>query len=183
MEDIASNSSNPSDQETGWNCTACTFINTDMAAAACQVCGTAKAADYPGAAAPVHGKRAAVRSASSDASFLHASGNAKKVKVDERETKECAATLADGFLVQTAKYVKQRVQSLSSFCIICDETHAWGGGLVPTCCTRFVCTELFNKYGKGRAAADGVRCAFSGRNLHLSMPSVPTPARLKRAGV
>jgi hypothetical protein len=29
----------------------------------------------------------------------------------------------------------------------------------------------------------GVRCAFFDRNLHSMMPLVPTPARLKRAGV
>ena len=46
---------------------------------------------------------------------------------DEHVTADCTAPLKHGFLVQTALYIRERIDSLASFCVICDQKHSWGG--------------------------------------------------------
>ena len=47
---------------------------------------------------------------------------------DEVVSSACTASLKYGFLVQTALHMRDRIDSLASFCVICDQKHSWGGG-------------------------------------------------------
>ena len=78
--------------------------------------------------------------------------------------------LEAGFLVQTARYIQERLPTLADYCVICDQSHTFGtSGPMPTCCARNVCTYAFTELKVGREAADGVAATTEVLDLLVSM--------------
>ena len=78
--------------------------------------------------------------------------------------------LSHGFLVQTAAHFLHRIPTLADHCVICDTEHVFQSrGLMPTCCTKKTCTDLFSQHGVGKGAADTVAASTEVLDLLVSL--------------
>jgi hypothetical protein len=75
---------------------------------------------------------------------------------DSRALQREQAREYSGVIAQTFSYISQRLKSLSAYCAICDELHAFGSMLQPTVCTRPLCVFRFAEFGKLMVGAEGL---------------------------
>eukprot|EP01004_Peranema_trichophorum_P007696 NODE_646_length_2508_cov_21.667505_g553_i0.p1 GENE.NODE_646_length_2508_cov_21.667505_g553_i0~~NODE_646_length_2508_cov_21.667505_g553_i0.p1 ORF type:complete len:685 (-),score=90.11 NODE_646_length_2508_cov_21.667505_g553_i0:337-2391(-) len=64
----------------------------------------------------------------------------------------------NGFLVQLMDYVRRRIPTCSSYCVICDRLHLFASAamLKPAVCSRDLCTFAFQQLKVGADAAEDV---------------------------
>ncbi|KAL8562644.1 hypothetical protein ACOMHN_011216 [Nucella lapillus] len=100
-----------------------------------------------------------------EASLLLCMSNKQPVKSCSKKDRKCPSadikkmpSMDEGFLVMLYRYVRQRVPSVSDFCVICDNHHdflASGPMLKPTVCSRELCLYSFETFGvMGDAVVD-----------------------------
>ncbi|XP_052222077.1 protein mono-ADP-ribosyltransferase PARP8-like isoform X3 [Dreissena polymorpha] len=71
---------------------------------------------------------------------------------------QIAPSIADGFLVQLFRYVRQRIPTVNEYCVICDERHIFHSSamLKPTVCQRELCVFAFQTLGVMANAAEDI---------------------------
>ncbi|XP_060598202.1 protein mono-ADP-ribosyltransferase PARP6-like, partial [Ruditapes philippinarum] len=69
-------------------------------------------------------------------------------KLDGKNAK-VVPSIADGFLIQVFRYVRQRIPTMNEYCVICDARHVFQNGamLKPTVCGKELCVFAFLNLG------------------------------------
>ena len=161
-----------------WACTTCTCRNL-VASKTCSACDTPRETPEgssdcgdSGDGGGGGGGGGSSTSPSADAAAAKAIDSLFGSTGTSKDGNKCTFDLSCGFLVQTARHMQRRITdgSLADYCVICDSVHVFqASGLMPTCCTSGICTALFNDYGIGRAAADGVATSTEVLDLLVSL--------------
>ncbi|XP_045183345.2 protein mono-ADP-ribosyltransferase PARP6-like [Mercenaria mercenaria] len=80
-------------------------------------------------------------------------------------------SIADGFLVQVFRYVRQRIPTMNEYCVICDEPHVFQNGamLKPAVCSRELCVFAFQTLGVMADAAEDIATGAEVVDLLINM--------------
>ncbi|KAL8562648.1 hypothetical protein ACOMHN_011220 [Nucella lapillus] len=94
--------------------------------------------------------RRTMSSSHTEPSLSEDSVNPIKLKFTTLTDSKKIPSLEDGFLVLLYRYLRQRVPSVSDFCVICDNHHVFhtsGAMLKPAVCSRELCLFSFQTLG------------------------------------
>ncbi|XP_045184109.2 protein mono-ADP-ribosyltransferase PARP6-like [Mercenaria mercenaria] len=96
--------------------------------------------------------------------------NIKPLTFDGKNAKNIPS-IADGFLVQVFRYVRQRIPTMNEYCVICDEPHVFQNGamLKPTVCSRELCVFAFQTLGVMADAAEDIATGAEVVDLLINM--------------
>ena len=80
-------------------------------------------------------------------------------------------SLADGFLVQLFRYIRQRIPTVNEYCVICDQQHVFQNGamLKPAVCSRDLCVFAFQTLGVMADAAEDIASGAEVVDLLINM--------------
>ncbi|XP_022106576.1 poly [ADP-ribose] polymerase 6-like isoform X2 [Acanthaster planci] len=80
-------------------------------------------------------------------------------------------SLEHGFLVQLYTYLRNRIPTLSEFCVVCDEQHIFQNGamLKPAVCERELCVFSFQTLGVMQDAAENIASGAEVVDLMVAM--------------
>jgi poly [ADP-ribose] polymerase 6/8 len=80
-------------------------------------------------------------------------------------------SIADGFLIQVFRYVRQRIPTMNEYCVICDAPHVFQNGamLKPAVCSRELCVFAFQTLGVMADAAEDIATGAEVVDLLINM--------------
>ncbi|XP_041464082.1 protein mono-ADP-ribosyltransferase PARP6-like [Lytechinus variegatus] len=100
---------------------------------------------------------------------------------DQKQAKQIPS-LENGFLWQMYGYLKNRIPTLSEFCVVCDEPHIFQNGamLKPAVCERELCVFSFQMLGVMQDAAENIATGAEVVDLLVSMVLAAVKSRRRQ---
>ncbi|XP_071492772.1 protein mono-ADP-ribosyltransferase PARP6-like [Diadema antillarum] len=100
---------------------------------------------------------------------------------DQKQAK-LTPSLDHGFLWQMYGYLKNRIPTLSEFCVVCDEPHIFQNGamLKPAVCERELCVFSFQMLGVMQDAAENIATGAEVVDLLVSMVVAAVKSRRRQ---
>eukprot|EP01121_Diplochlamys_sp_Union-15-3_P018363 TRINITY_DN6660_c0_g5_i1.p1 TRINITY_DN6660_c0_g5~~TRINITY_DN6660_c0_g5_i1.p1 ORF type:complete len:772 (+),score=148.51 TRINITY_DN6660_c0_g5_i1:64-2316(+) len=97
------------------------------------------------------------------------------------EIKKVSVIQEYGFFVEIMSYLRERIPTLPSYCVICDKPHVFAHGsmLKPSVCSRELCCWSFQQLGVGAGAAEDIATEAEVVDLLVCMTTIAAKSARK----